>query len=78
VNDAAAVSAPPGLQIPRLGFGSVWFGINDVRETLGFARTDEQRASLAFQRFDNGTLFGDISSGLVYVLLSDGTAVGPF
>ena len=78
VEDTSDINPPPGLQVPRLGFGSVWFGIDRVRETLGFARTDEQRARLAFQRFDNGTLFGDINSGLVYVLLSDGTAFGPF
>ncbi len=78
VDEASSITAPPGLQVPQLGFGSVWFNIDRVRETLGFARTDEQRASLAFQRFDNGTLFGDINSGLVYVLLSDGTAFGPF
>jgi hypothetical protein len=78
VTDTAGVTAPPGLLVPQFGFGSVWFGIDRVRDTLGFARTDEQRASLAFQRFDNGTLFGDLGSGLVYVLLSDGAAFGPF
>lgn len=72
------IVVPQGLRVPLLGFGSVWFGINGVREALGFARTDEQNVNLAYQRFENGALFSDTSTGVVYILLSDGTAFGPF
>ena len=72
------VTPPEGLKIPLLGFGAVWFGVDGVRDTLGFARTDEQPVKLAFQRFEGGTLFKDISSDSVFVLLPDGRAFGPF
>lgn len=78
VEDTQGVSAPDGLRVPMFGFGSVWFGVEGVRDTLGFARTDEQQTPLAFQRFEGGSLFLDVAGGLVYVLLADGTAHGPF
>ena len=77
-NAPTDIVPPEGLRVPVLGFGSVWFGVEGVRETLGFARTGEQRVQLAFQRFENGALLSDASSGLVFILLSDGTAYGPF
>ena len=78
VEDTSSVSPPEGLRVPIFGFGAVWFGVAGVRDTLGFARTDEQQAALTFQRFEGGTLFLDTSSDVVYVLLADGTAFGPF
>ncbi len=77
-NPESVVTPPEGLKIPLLGFGAVWFGVEGVRDTLGFARTDEQPVKLAFQRFEGGTLFKDISSDSVFVLLPDGRAFGPF
>jgi hypothetical protein len=77
-NPELVVTEPQGLKVPLLGFGAVWFGVQGVRDTLGFARTDEQQAQLVFQRFEGGTLFRDISSDTVFVLLPDGRAFGPF
>jgi hypothetical protein len=76
-NPESVVSAPEGLRVPLLGFGAVWFGVEGVRDTLGFARTEEQNVDLAFQRFEGGTLFKDISTDTVFVLLPDGRAFGP-
>lgn len=78
VEGTPPVSAPEGLKVPAFGFGSVWFGVSGVRDTLGFARTDEQAVPLAFQRFEGGTLFLDAGGEVVFALLVDGTAYGPF
>lgn len=77
-NPPADIVPPDGLSIPKLGFGAVWFGVEGVRQTLGFARTNEQKVELAFQRFENGALLADVSSGVTFILLSDGTSYGPF
>jgi hypothetical protein len=78
VEGTPPVTAPEGLKVPAFGFGSVWFGVSGVREAIGFARTDEQAVSLAFQRFEGGTLFLDAGGEVVFALLVDGTAYGPF
>lgn len=78
VEGTPPVTAPEGLKIPVFGFGSVWFGVSGVRDTLGFARTDEQQVALVFQRFEGGTLFLDAGGELVFALLVNGTAYGPF
>lgn len=78
VEGDGGVTAPEGFKVPAFGFGAVWFGVEGVREALGFARTDEQQTRLAFQRYEGGTLFLDVSSELTYILLADGTAFGPF
>jgi hypothetical protein len=72
------ITPPEGLKVPVFGFGGVWFGVSGVRDTLGFARTDEQSSPLAYQRFEGGMLFFDANSGIVFILLSDGSAYGPF
>jgi hypothetical protein len=75
------VPPPEGLRMPTLGFGAVWKAIDGVRQTLGFARTDEQAASISVQRFDGGALFLDSSAGQVFALVGDqsgGTTYGPF
>jgi hypothetical protein len=75
------VPPPEGLRMPTLGFGAVWKAVDGVRQTLGFARTDEQAASISIQRFDGGALFLDSSAGQVFALIgepSGGTAYGPF
>ena len=77
-NPESIVTPPEGLRLPLLGFGAVWFGVEGVRDTLGFARTEEQQVQLLYQRFEGGTLFKDVSSGYVFVLLPDGRAFGPY
>jgi hypothetical protein len=72
------VQAPAGLRAPVRGFGGVWRNTPGVRDALGFARTDEQEIGMQSQRFDGGLLFLDSSAGLVFALLVDGTAYGPF
>lgn len=75
------VPPPEGLRMPTLGFGAVWKAVDGVRQALGFARTDEQAASISIQRFDGGALFLDSSAGQVFALVgeqSGGTAYGPF
>ena len=75
------VPPPEGLRMPTLGFGAVWKAVDGVRQTLGFARTDEQAASVSVQRFDGGALFLDSSAGQVFALVGQpdsGTVYGPF
>ncbi|MEP7291805.1 MAG: hypothetical protein ABI835_08470 [Chloroflexota bacterium] len=74
------VPAPEGLRMPEQGFGSVWKAVDGVRQTLGFARTDEQSASLAIQRFDGGALIRDETAGQTFLLVGreNGSAYGPY
>lgn len=72
------VGAPTGFLIPQFGFGAVWHGEEGVRDALGYALTEEVDASLAYQRFEGGTLFYDRSVDQLYVLLLAGVTVGPF
>jgi hypothetical protein len=75
------VPPPEGLRMPTLGFGAVWKAVDGVRQALGFARTDEQAASISIQRFEGGALFLDSSAGQVFALVgeqSGGTVYGPF
>ncbi|MFZ4828931.1 MAG: hypothetical protein ACOYLB_16395 [Phototrophicaceae bacterium] len=72
------VSAPSGFLIPQFGFGAVWQGQEGVRDALGYALTEEVDASLAYQRFEGGTLFYDRSVDQLYVLVLAGVRVGPF
>jgi hypothetical protein len=75
------VPVPEGLRLPRLGFGAVWRAVDGVRQTLGFATTDEANASLTIQRFTNGALIYDASAGRVFALVGtpdNGTVYGAF
>lgn len=75
------VPAPEGLRLPTLGFGAVWRAVEGVRQMLGFARTDEQAASLTVQKFEGGALLLDSSAGQVFALVgrgADGVAHGPY
>lgn len=69
---------PAGLRLPELGFGSVWRGVDGVRDALGYARLEEQSVNAVYQQFNGGLLLADITSGLTYVLLADGSAYGPY
>ncbi|MBC7814062.1 MAG: hypothetical protein H7175_23110, partial [Burkholderiales bacterium] len=76
-----AIIAPDGLRVPTLGFGAVWSAIAGVRDTLGFARTDESAVTAYWQRFEGGSLFRDDTSGQVFILVGIGTsgeAYGPY
>jgi hypothetical protein len=74
------VPAPEGLRLPQQGFGAVWKAVDGVRQTLGFARVDEQSASLDVQRFDGGALIRDETAGQTFVLVGrdTGIAYGPY
>jgi hypothetical protein len=74
------VPVPDGLRMPQQGFGAVWKSVDGVRQTMGFARTDEQAASLAIQRFDGGALIRDETAGQTFVLVGrdTGIAYGPY
>lgn len=72
------VSAPPGLQVPTLGFGAVWQSTPGVRDALGFAVTEEIEVNVFVQRFEGGTLLYDESTAQVFVLMINNDAFGPF
>ncbi len=74
------VPPPEGLRMPEQGFGAVWKAVDGIRQRLGFARTGEQSASLAIQRFDGGALIRDETAGQTFVLVGrdSGIAYGPY
>jgi hypothetical protein len=74
----ADILAPEGLRVPVRGFGGLWRSVPEVRDALGFARTDEQELAMQSQRFESGLLLLDSSAGLVFALIVDGTVYGPF
>jgi hypothetical protein len=69
---------PPGLLPPGDSFSAMWRAVPDLRDRLGFARLGEQQANLSLQRFENGALLADRTSGLVYILLGSSIAFGPY
>ncbi|MBI1282138.1 MAG: hypothetical protein GC179_28685 [Anaerolineaceae bacterium] len=69
---------PEGMMAPSQGFGAVWRGLPGVQDALGFAKTPEQGTKMVTQKFQNGVLLADGQSGQVFVLLSDGRAMGPY
>jgi hypothetical protein len=79
--DTAGISAPDGLRVPAFGFGGMWVGTDGVRQALGFARTDEQGATIIVQRFIGGTLIHDVDTAQTFAILDNaasGAAYGPF
>ena len=74
------VPVPEGLRLPQQGFGAVWRAIDGVRQTLGFARLDEQSASISIQRFAGGALIHDSTAGQTFILVGSdtGSAYGPY
>ncbi len=67
------VPPPSGLRMPEQGFGAVWKAVDGVRQALGFARTEEQSASLALQRFEKGALLRDATAGQTFILIGGDT-----
>ena len=72
------ISVPEGMMAPSQGFGAVWRGLPGVQDALGYAKAPEQGTKLVTQKFQNGLLLADGGSGQVFVLLSDGRAMGPY
>jgi hypothetical protein len=74
------VPAPNGLLMPKNAFGAIWKAVDGVRQALGFARLDEQSASLAIQRFENGALIRDETAGQTFIIVGVdvGGAYGPY
>jgi hypothetical protein len=72
------LSAPEGLRVPRGAFGAAWANLPQIRLSLGYATTEEQPVSINIQRFDGGTMFLDVTVGHIFILLSDGEALGPY
>ncbi|MCB9454091.1 MAG: hypothetical protein H6672_21880 [Anaerolineaceae bacterium] len=72
------LTAPEGLRLPVRGFGMMWRSVAGVRDSLGYARIDEQELSMQSQRFEGGLLHLDNAAGQVFVLLVDGRAFGPY
>jgi hypothetical protein len=69
---------PSGLRLPEGALASVYFGVEGVREALGFAQVAEQPGELIYQRFANGTVLVDFVSGQAFILASGSEAYGPF
>lgn len=74
----AGVTAPPGFSLPQGPLAAVWAGLPQVGDAVGFALQPPQPGDVNVQRYAGGSLFLDFSSGQVYALLLDGSAVGPF
>jgi hypothetical protein len=74
----ADVAPPPGLRVPVRDFGFLWRSYPDVRTALGYAQTEAARLDMTSQRFDSGLLLRDGETGVVFALIIDGTAFGPF
>lgn len=73
-----AITPPPGLLPPAPAFSGMWQAALGLSDALGFARLEEQQASISTQRFQGGILLADGSSGQVFMLLADGSAHGPY
>lgn len=69
---------PPGRIIPTDEIGAVWLTVPQVRGAMGFAVQNAFNGDVNVQRFDGGALFLDASAGQTFVLLLDGSAVGPY
>lgn len=76
--DIPDVNAPPSELPPAPEFSVMWAGVDGVREGLGFAQFEAVEASIAYQRFEGGTLLWDGDSGQTFALLLGNQAYGPF
>lgn len=76
--DNVDIPAPEGLIVPVRGFGDVWRNVPGIRDALGFARTQEQPATLHTQRFSGGRLILDTTAGQVWALYNSGEVLGPY
>ena len=72
------VSSPPGLIVPSDNFGALWRSLPEIQQALGFARLTTFDAALGFQRFEGGTLFLEVETGVVFALMTEGLAYGPY
>jgi hypothetical protein len=69
---------PAGRLAPASEFASMWLAIPELRQALGFAVQQAVNSDINVQRFDGGSLFLDANSGLSFVLLLNGDAIGPY
>lgn len=68
----------PGLSIPEGDFANAWLGIEGLFNRFGYALDTALRIALGAQRFDGGTMLLDANAGQIFVLLVDGTLLGPY
>lgn len=68
----------PDLLLPQDVFAAMWTAVPDLVERIGYARTSPQEVAVGIQRFENGTIFHDQTSGSIFVFLPDGAVLGPF
>lgn len=77
--EVVPVGVPPaGRLAPDGDFGSMWQGVEGLRDELGWAITPPQEVAMGIQRMDGGTFLLDGSAGQVFALIVDGSAYGPF
>jgi len=72
------IEVPLGQQLPRGIFASMWLGVQNLRNRMGFPQTEVQEVAMGLQRFENGTFLLDATSEQLYALIVDGTVYGPF
>lgn len=62
------LAPPPGFSQPVRGFGYAWRSNTQIRDTLGWASTDEQSYTGVIQPFERGIMFKGID-GQSYALI---------
>ena len=75
------VNAPANLRPPGQRFAAFWASRQDIRDTLGYAQTDEIATTFTVQMFQNGALLLDNSVAQVFVFIGvgdNGPAFGPY
>lgn len=74
-------SPPAGLRAPSPALLPYWQALPELRDAIGWARAEGQRADFTVQLFQNGTLLLDNSAGQVFILMTAGDrgpAYGPY
>jgi hypothetical protein len=68
---------PQGLYQPVRGFGKLWRGNQNVRDSIGWGLETERGTDAAFQRFENGFMvfLGIFNNERIWVF--DNTTCGP-
>jgi serine/threonine-protein kinase len=73
-SDDPAIIPPNGLYQPVRGFGKVWREESGVRESLGWATTEEQGFTAIIQEFAGGTVWQDAEGEAGVILFNDGSS----
>jgi hypothetical protein len=74
----AAIEPQPGFIVPEGDYANAWLGIEGLQAEFGYAIDDPTRIALGAQRFDGGTFLLDANGDQIFVLLVDGSALGPY